>query len=163
VEIEAVEVVEADLSRPAHQEATLELLDTYARDPMGNGAPLPADARRRLIPGLRGHPTTIVFLAYWSDEPVGLAICFLGFATFAARPLINIHDLAVRSEHRGLGVGRRLLDAIALKGRTMGCCRLTLEVQENNRRARRVYEAAGFAQAVYQPEAGGVLFMSKPL
>jgi hypothetical protein len=33
----------------------------------------------------------------------------------------------------------------------------------NNHKARRVYAAAGFGQAVYQPEAGGALFMSKPL
>ena len=161
--MEGVEVVEADLNRPEHQDATLELLDAYARDPMGNGAPLPADVRRRLIPGLRAHPTTIVFLAYWGGEPVGLAICFRGFSTFAARPLINIHDLVVLSKHRGQGVGRRLLEAIALKGWAIDCCKLTLEVQENNRRARRLYEGAGFRQVVYQPEAGGALFMSKGL
>lgn len=45
----------------------------------------------------------------------------------------------------------------------MECCKLTLEVQENNHRARRVYEAAGFAQALYQEEAGGSLFYSKPI
>jgi len=34
---EAIAVVEADLSQPAHQQAILELTDTYARDPMGQG------------------------------------------------------------------------------------------------------------------------------
>jgi len=159
----AVEVVEADLSRPEHQTATLELLDAYARDPMGNGAPLSADTRSRLIPGLREHPTTLVFLAYGGVEPVGLAICFRGFSTFAARPLINIHDLVVISKYRGRGVGRQLLEAVADKGRTMGCCKLTLEVQENNHGARHLYAAVGFAQAMYQSEAGGALFMSKVL
>ncbi len=37
------------------------------------------------------------------------------------------------------------------------------KVQENNRHARRVYEAAGFAQAVYGETAGGALFYTKPL
>ncbi len=157
------EVVEADLARVEHQRAILELLDTYARDPMGNGAALAEETRRDLISGLREHPTTLVFLAYVAGSAVGLAICFRGFSTFAARPLINIHDLAVRPEQRGQGVGRRLLETIAQKARSLGCCKLTLEVQENNHRARQVYEAAGFRQAVYQEQAGAALFMSRAL
>jgi ribosomal protein S18 acetylase RimI-like enzyme len=158
-----IEVVEADLSGAEHQAATLELLDAYARDPMGNGAPLAADVRLRLIPGLREHPTTLVFLAYGGGDAAGLAVCFRGFSTFAARPLINIHDLVVLANHRGQGIGGRLLEAVARKGRASGCCKLTLEVQENNHLARRLYEAAGFSQVVYQPDAGGALFLSKAL
>ena len=162
-EAASVQITEADLGRDEHQQAIVALLDAYSRDAMGNGAPLLDETKRRLIPGLQEHPTTIVFLAYVGGMPVGLAVCFRGFSTFAARPLINIHDLAVLPEQRGRGVGRKLLDAIARKARALGCCKLTLEVLENNRKARRVYEAAGFGQAVYQPDAGGALFMSKPL
>jgi GNAT superfamily N-acetyltransferase len=160
---ETVEVVEADLCCAEHQQATVDLLDAYSRDSMGRGRPMPADVRRRLIPGLLQHPTTIVFLAYRSGQPVGLAVCFRGFSTFAAKPLINIHDLVVLPAHRGHGVGRQLLDAIVSKGRSTGCCKLTIETQEHNLRARRVYGSAGFAQAVYEPAAGIVLFMSKAL
>ena len=156
-------VVEAELSRPDHQEATVHLLDAYARDPMGDGKPLSEAARRDVIPGLRQHPTTLVFLAYCDTEPVGLAICFRGFSTFAARPLVNISDYFVIPEHRGAGIGRLLLGAIEQYAREQGCCRLTLEVQENNHHARRVYSAAGFSQATYVPEAGGSLYLSKPL
>jgi ribosomal protein S18 acetylase RimI-like enzyme len=159
----AVKIVEADLRRPKHQAAVLELLDEYSRDPMGNGAPLPAEVVTRLIPGLRAHPTTLVFLAYNDGAAVGLAVCFRGFSTFAAKPLINIHDLVVLPAHRGLGIGRLLLDFIAEKGRTLGCCKLTLEVLENNRRARGLYASAGFTQATYRPEAGGAIFMTKTL
>jgi ribosomal protein S18 acetylase RimI-like enzyme len=159
----ATEVVEADLSRPDHQRAVVELTDAYAMDPMGNGQPLAPQVRAALIPGLQRYPTTLVFLAYQGSKAVGIATCFGGFSTFAARPLINIHDLAVLPEHRGQGVGRRLLDAVERKARDLGCCKLTLEVLENNTRARRLYEAAGFAQAVYEEAAGGALFLSKPL
>jgi ribosomal protein S18 acetylase RimI-like enzyme len=158
-----IEVIEADLGRGEHEHAIVELLDAYSRDPMGSGSPLPVEVRRNLVPGLREHPTTLVFLAFVAGAPAGLAICFRGFSTFAARPLINIHDLAVLPEHRGHGVGRLLLDAVADKGRALGCCKLTLEVLENNERARSVYEAAGFRQAVYRPESGGALFWTKPL
>jgi GNAT superfamily N-acetyltransferase len=156
-------IIEADLSREDHQAATLRLLDAYSTDPMGDGHPLSDMARRDLIPGLQKHPTTIVFLAYRGNEAVGLAICFRGFSTFVARPLINIHDFFVAPGLRGTGVGRQLLAAIEARARETGCCRLTLEVQENNHHAQRVYAAAGFAQAVHVPAAGAARFLIKPL
>jgi GNAT superfamily N-acetyltransferase len=158
-----VEIVEADLNRTEHQHAVVDLIDAYARDPMGNGQPLSPEVRRALIPGLQQHPTTVIFLAYQGGKAIGIAVCFLGFSTFAAQPLINIHDLAVLPSHRGQGTSRRLLEAVERKARAMGCCKITLEVQENNLRARQVYEAAGFAQAVYQKTTGGGLFFSRPL
>jgi len=84
-------------------------------------------------------------LAYDKNEVAGIATCFLGFSTFAAKTLINIHDLAVAPNHRGHGVPRALLDAVEAKARDIGCVKVTLEVQENNERALRVYSAAGFA------------------
>ena len=158
-----VEIVEADLNRTEHQQDVVELIDAYAQDPMGNGKSLTEEVRSALIPGLAQHPTTIIFLAYQGGKAIGIAVCFRGFSTFAARPLINIHDLAVLPVHRGQGAGRRLLEEVERKALDMGCCKLTLEVQENNLRARQVYEALGFAQSEYVEAAGGGLFLSKPL
>jgi ribosomal protein S18 acetylase RimI-like enzyme len=137
-------VIEADLDVPHHQEAIVYLINAYARDPMGDGRDLPMAVQDRLIPGLRQHPTTLVFLALDGQEPVGIAVCFLGFSTFAARPLINIHDLAVMPAHRGRGVGRLLLEQVEAKGRQLGCCKLTLEVRADNHRAQRLYQQLGF-------------------
>lgn len=156
-------IIEADLNRAEHQTATLQLLDAYARDEMGNGQALTESVKRDVIPGLREHPTTIVFLAYRGALPVGLAICFRGFSTFAARPLVNIHDFYVAPAHRGEGIAHRLLETIEQHARELGCCRLTLEVQEHNHRAKRIYAAAGFNQMMYVSDAGGSLFLSKPL
>lgn len=156
----------AELDRPEHQRAVLDLTDAYARDAMGDGRPLAPEVKARLIDGLRAHPTTLIFLAldrHADEQPVGIATCFLGFSTFHARPLVNIHDLAVLPAHRGQGVSRLLLQAIEDRARQRGCCKLTLEVLENNLRARRVYVAAGFAQATYTEAAGGALFLAKPL
>jgi ribosomal protein S18 acetylase RimI-like enzyme len=156
-------VVEADLSRADHQEATVQLLEAYSMDPMGDGRPLSETARREVISGLRAHPTTMVFLAYDGPEPVGFAICFRGFSTFAARPLLNIHDFYVVPACRGTGLGRRLLSAVEQGARAAGCCKLTLEVQENNQRAQGIYTAAGFAPMTYVPEAGRSLNLCKNL
>lgn len=158
-----ITVIEADLSRPDHEQATLHLLNAYTMDPMGDGRPLSETAMREVIPGLRQHPTTLVFLAYHAAEPVGLAICFRGFSTFAARPLVNISDYFVVPAHRGFGIGRQLLHAVEQHARRLGCCRLTLEVQELNHHAQHIYATAGFSRAVHVPEAGGALYLSKPL
>ena len=77
----SINIVAADLSRTDHDDAILALLNAYSMDPMGDGKPLSARTRRELIPGLKRHPTTMVFLAYRGNEPIGLAICFLGFST----------------------------------------------------------------------------------
>ncbi len=159
----SLKIVEADLHDVAHQGGVVDVVDAYCRDPMGDGIPLRAEVRKALIPGLQQHPTTIVFLAFADEDPVGIAVCFRGFSTFAAKPLINIHDFAVLPTHRKLGIGRLLLAAIEQRAVELGCCKLTLETQENNTRARHIYEAAGFTQAVYRPEAGGSLAYAKPL
>jgi GNAT superfamily N-acetyltransferase len=158
-----IEIVEADLDRPEHQRDVLSLTAAYAFDPMGNGGLLPAEVLDRLIPGLKSHPTTLIFLTYVDDQPVALATCFRGFSTFHALPLINISDLAVLPEYRGRGIGRQLLAAVERKARELGCCKVTLEVQENNARARQVYEHAGFEQAVYGEATGGSLYYWKNL
>ena len=156
-------IIEADLDDPDHQQAVIALTAAYALEPTGNGGPLPSAVLQRLIPGLKNHPTTLIFLAYKNREPVGIATCFLGFSTFAAKPLINISDLAILPDHRGQGIGRELLAAVEQKARNIGCCRITLEVQENNTIARHVYDAAGFTQAVYGPATGASLYYWKKL
>lgn len=159
----AIRTVQADLERAEHQAAVLAMVDAYSRDPMGDGAPLSAESRARLIPGLRQHPTTFVFLAYDGEVPVGVAVCFLGFSTFAAKPLVNLHDVAVVPTHRGRGVGRSLLAAVEAKARELGCCKLTLEVLDQNARALRIYAAAGFKRYALQPGSGEAIFLSKAL
>ena len=155
--------VQADLNNVDHQHAVLAMVEAYSRDPMGDGAPLAAETRERLIPGLREHPTTLIFLAYDAATPIGVAVCFLGFSTFAAKPLINLHDVAIVPTHRGRGIGRGLLAAVEAKGRELGCCKLTLEVLDKNDRALRTYVAAGFERYALQPGAGEAIFMTKSL
>ncbi len=157
-----IEVVLADLNLPEHQRAVIDLVEMYCRDPLGNGRELSAEARARLIPGLQQLPTTLILLAYSGRQPVGIALCFRGFSTFSARPLLNVHDLAVHPDFRGQGVGRLLLGEVARAAGRLGCVKITLEVYEDNLSARKLYESCGFEQNRH-PTAGGSLFFSKPL
>jgi ribosomal protein S18 acetylase RimI-like enzyme len=157
-----LETCEADFSDPVHCAGIVEVLDSYAKDPVGGGAPLSPDARARLVPALRDHPTALVLLAFADRRPVGVAVCFFGLSTFQARPLLNIHDLAVVPESRGRGVGRALLEAAQDRARRRRCCKLTLEVQDNNQRARALYESFGFGDFVVGDSAP-TRFLAKPL
>ena len=160
-----VRVVALDLADAMQAATWLDLLDHYACDPMGGGEPLSAYARAHLVDRLRALPTFHGALA-WSpetEEPVGLINCFAGFSTFAAQPLLNIHDLVVREGRRGQGVGRALLDWAAQRGRELGCCKLTLEVLSSNAPALQAYARAGFAPYTLDPAAGQALFLQKIL
>src|SRR5580658_1720669 len=139
-----ITVVEADLSRTGHVVAVVDQLDAYSRDPAATRRGRSEQVKRNLGAGLRAHPGTTVFLAYRHGFPVGVAVCFLGFSTFAAQSVLNIHDLPVEPEHRGLGVGRSLLERVEERARELGCRKLTLEVQEGNARAMGLYDRFGF-------------------
>ncbi|TWU05739.1 Spermine/spermidine acetyltransferase [Stieleria varia] len=141
------------------------MMEAYSCDPMGDGHGLSDYAKENLISGLSEHPTTIVFLALDNKTPCGIATCFRGFSTFAAKPLINISDFFVEPRLRGKGIGNQLLFAIENEARRIGCCKLSLEVQENNPVARGIYTRFGFQQAVYAADSdgGGSQYMVKQL
>jgi len=142
----AVEVTtrRADLANPADAAAMVALLNSYAQGPTGQGRPLSAEVQQRLAVDLAQLPTAVVLLACVGEQPVGIAVGFLGYSTFAARPLLNLHDLAVLPDYRGRGIGSQLLAAVEEFARQQGCCKITLEVLDRNATASRVYAAAGF-------------------
>lgn len=141
---DAVEVRLADLEDGAQANAVVRLIDSYARGPGGQNAPLSNEARENLAAGLRGNASALVLLATVDDEAVGCAVCVWGFSTFAGRPSVNLHDFAVAPEHRGRGVGSRLLAELERRARERGCCKVTLEVHDSNEGAKRLYRRTGF-------------------
>ena len=159
----SVEVRPADLRDPTQERAYLRMLDAYAKDPMGGGAPLPEAVRSQVVPGLLSHPTTRVWLAWDGAEPVGMVVGFIGFSTFRARPLLNVHDLAVVPEYRGRKIGEALLAAAEAHARESGFCKLTLETQAANTRARALYKRFGFGHFAPGAEAPETIFLEKAL
>lgn len=138
-----IKIIEANLENATHCKHLLFLTNTYALDVMGGGKPLTEFVHDNLIEGLKEVPNSLTFLAYNGDKPVGVANCFIGYSTFYAKKLINIHDLGVVPDARGNGVGKALIDAVYEKAKELDCCKVTLEVLENNT-ARRLYEREGF-------------------
>ncbi|WP_425613476.1 GNAT family N-acetyltransferase [Anatilimnocola sp. NA78] len=141
----------AELTNAADARTVVDLLDMYSQDEFGSSAPLSPQARQNLIPGLLQHGGARVFVAFdEADQPLGVAICMIGFSSFRGAPLINIHDIAVAPTARGQGVGTALLAAVDAEAQSLGCCRITLEVRSDNQRAQAVYRRAGYEST--QPE-----------
>ena len=163
--LEPVKILPADYVNPAHAEALVSLLDAYARDLAGGGAPLSEFARANVVREL-GRRQAFSVLAFdgadiESATPVGLVNCIEGFSTFACRPLVNVHDVVVTISHRGRGVAALMLAEVERIARERGACKLTLEVLSGNASARRLYERFGFAGFQLDPAMGQAQFLQK--
>lgn len=155
--MQKLEIIKADLDNEEHGNAILQITDAYARDPMGMGRSLTQQVKDSLIEKLRDFPCSIHFIAFMDGEPAGVANCVFSFSTFYAGKVLNIHDLAVNSAFRGNGIGVALLGAVKRMAEDEDCCKITLEVREDNR-ARKLYERFGFSYG--EPR---MFFMEKPL
>ncbi|WP_309678334.1 GNAT family N-acetyltransferase [Polaromonas sp.] len=154
-------VCRANYADPAHALAVVQLLDAYARDPAGGGEPLSDFAKTHLVGELAGRPHAFSVLAFDGAQPVGLVNCIEGFSTFACRPLVNVHDVAVLPSHRGQRVGEQMLALVDQIARERGACKLTLEVLQGNHSAIRLYERVGFAAYRLDPAMGQAQFFQK--
>lgn len=156
-------LIGAKLDNAKHAEATVQLLDEFAQEPLGIGRPLSEDVKRALIPGLRAQSHRVVLLAFLGEEAIGVLVGFRVFSTFQARPVVNIHDFYVRRAHRGLGIGRAMLQLVETRARKLGCARITLEVREDNDRALRLYDSEGFDGQRSKDGRPRTLFLEKTL
>lgn len=162
-----VTVRPVDYADPRDAQALVALLDAYASDPAGGGTPLAAAVKAALPQALRQRPYAFSVMAWAEGEgveqAVGLVNCFEGFSTFAARPLVNIHDVAVLPGWRGQRVVQKMLAVVEQMARERGACKLTLEVLQGNAPALRAYEREGFAGYALDPAMGCAQFMQKKL
>ena len=156
-------VLIANLHQAKHAQDILFMLGQYATDIMGGGQALSPEVKNNLIPQLQKRESSVVFLAYEGEQAVGLAICFEGFSTFYAKPLLNIHDFVVSPDYRGKGVAKLLLDNIESLAKERNYCKLTLEVLEGNHRAQKVYRDFGFAGYELDAGSGKALFWDKKM
>ncbi len=104
-------ICRADYRNAIHADALVQLLDAYAQDPAGGGQALSEFAKTNLVKELAARPQAFSVLAFADEQPVGLINCLEGFSTFACRPLVNIHDVAVLPGHRGPAGSRADLGA----------------------------------------------------
>jgi GNAT superfamily N-acetyltransferase len=157
----ALNVQRVDYLNAQDAQALVFLLDAYAQDPMGGGEALKPEASSRLCADMSRIAGAASFIAWLDGQPIGLINCFEGYSTFKAKPLLNVHDIAVLAGHRGQGVGQALLLAAEDHALSRGCCKLTLEVLSGNAPAMASYKRFGFEQYELDPAAGQAQFMQK--
>ncbi|RLU00641.1 GNAT family N-acetyltransferase [Ketobacter sp.] len=158
-----IETLLVDYHDPQQARHLVQLLDHYARDPMGGGEPLADAVQANLVTGLAQRPFAFSLMCYVNGQPAALTNCFEGFSTFAAKPLINVHDIVVHRDYRGLGLSQILLNKVETLARERGCCKITLEVLSGNTTAQGAYRKFGFEQYQLDPNAGQAQFWQKPL
>ena len=158
-----INVFQADYSNRRQAKEIVDLLNIYALDPMGGGEALRDNVKTSLVSALAKIPQAFSILCYVDDEAAGLVNCFQAFSTVACKPVINIHDVMVCDEYRGLGLCRRMLDKVEAIARERGCCKVTLEVLEGNQTAQAAYKKLGYAGYEIDPRLGKALFWQKQL
>lgn len=156
-----IESIVADYANEQHGIDIMMLIQSYALDSMGGGKALSAYTCDNLINALSKRNDAISILSYVDGKPAGLMNCFEGFSTFKCKPLINIHDVVVLHDYRGLGLCQRMLELIEKIALDKGCCKLTLEVLEGNDAAKNAYLKYGFKAYELDPANGKALFWQK--
>jgi ribosomal protein S18 acetylase RimI-like enzyme len=158
-----IDLVTVDYDDPQQAEDLVYLLDSYAQDSMGGGEPLAQTTKENLAMSLSKVPNAFSVICYVDGQAAGLINCFEAFSTFKCKPLVNIHDVAVLSEFRGLGISQKMLMKVEQIANEKGCCKLTLEVLEGNKVAKNAYVKFGFAGYELDPKMGQAQFWEKEL
>ncbi len=89
------------------------------------------------------HPKVFAVIAEEGGAAVGMALYFLSFSTWTGRHSLYLEDLFVEPEHRGRGLGRALLTALARRAVESGCRRMEWAVLDWNEPAIGFYRALG--------------------
>ena len=109
------------------------------------------------LPGAYGDPEGALLIAHLDDQPVGMA---------ALRRLDNerceMKRLFVRTEARGLGIGKRLAERIISEARVRGYREMVLDTLPVMTDAQRMYSELGFVDIApyYDSPIAGTRFMS---
>ncbi|WP_143871067.1 GNAT family N-acetyltransferase [Catenovulum sediminis] len=156
-----IQIIQLNIQNPQHQNDLLYCLQQYALDPMGGGEAISPYVVENLIHNLATRNDYFAWLAYDNNQAVGLLNAFESFSTFYAKPLLNIHDLAVLKSHRRLGIARQLMQTAESFARQQGYCKLTLEVLAENTQAKSLYQDLGYQAYQLSQHAGVAEFWQK--
>jgi GNAT superfamily N-acetyltransferase len=89
------------------------------------------------------QPPAECLIADLSNAPIGFALFFHNFSTFAGKPGLYLEDLFIKPEYRGRGYGRKMLAHLANLAVQRGCGRFEWAVLDWNAPAIRFYESLG--------------------
>ena len=147
-----------DFENLEHLKALVDLLNKYMADPMGDSPVLNKLQQLRLVDGLANQPSSFVLFELCDGVIAGLATCFINFSTFRVKSYLNIHDIFVLPEYRGIGLARKMMQELISISQKWDYCKMTLEVRDDNTIAQRLYRSMDFEEC--KPK---MLFWTKKL
>jgi GNAT superfamily N-acetyltransferase len=92
--------------------------------------------------GFGSDPQFDALIAEWHGQPAGYALFFDSYSTWTGRQLF-LEDLFVRTNYRGLGIGKSMLRTVAKTATERGCRALRWEVAGWNEAAIDLYRSIG--------------------
>lgn len=118
-----------------------------------------ASIKENIVEELCQLPYFIGFIAYQGNKPVGFAVCLESFSSYRCKKVLNIHDFMISKQCRGKGYGKILLKGIESFSRENDYLKITLEVDDNNHSAQKLYASCGFED--HQVKLKGLLHWQK--
>ncbi|WP_334163143.1 GNAT family N-acetyltransferase [Phenylobacterium sp.] len=106
----------------------------------------------RFLASRIGQPDSLVLAAEVGGEVAGYCYAELEGADFMSLrgPAGMIYDLLVDPDHRGGGLGRRLLEAMRAALVERGATQVVLSTAERNTLAQKLFAAAGFRRTMIE-------------
>lgn len=111
-----------------------------------------AEKQRRGLARILEDPVVgTIYVAREGARVLGSVSILRSISTAEGGPAGHLEDFIVRPEHRGLGLGERLLAYAIEQARAAGLLRLILLTDGDNVNAQRLYERAGFERSGMLP------------
>lgn len=93
--------------------------------------------------GFGANPSFYASVADWDGQPAAYALYFFTYSTWAGRPSLFVEDLFVRAQFRSKGIGKALLQHMAVIARERNCFGMHWEVLDWNATAIDFYRSLG--------------------
>lgn len=109
--------------------------------------------------GFGANPCFYALIAEWDGQPAAYSLYYFTFSTWAGSRGLFVEDLFVRAQFRNKGIGKALLQHMAVVAREQNCHGMRWEVLNWNTPAVEFYRSLG---AILQKEWFPVLIMGAP-
>lgn len=107
--------------------------------------------RRALAEILSNAAIGRIYVVREGDTVIAMASLLYTVSTAEGGKAAWLEDVVVRSEHRGRGIGRMLLEYLSAQARADGVLRITLLTDPGNSRAHALYQELGFRFSAMRP------------
>lgn len=112
-------------------------------------SPSPDDYRKAFAE-IRADPRHELFVAEYQGEVVGTVVLLIvPNLSHNATPWALVENLIVSQKHRGMGLGKMLLEHVIARAKEKGCHRIELCSDQRRKEAHRLYRFVGFEASAY--------------